>query len=82
MTMEREYEMQTKLCAALVARIQKLHCDESGDTIQAIAVGAVGVLLAAVIFSTMSGVVTNNMSGLFSSVLDGLKNKATSMLGI
>jgi hypothetical protein len=74
--------MRTKTYAALVARIQQFHHDESGDTIQAIAVGAVGVLLAAVIFSTMQGVVKSNMGGLFSSVLDGLKSKASSMLGI
>jgi hypothetical protein len=73
--------MLTTIRSNLIARLRGFHQDEAGDTMQAIAVGAVGVLLASVLFSTISGVITGGsggggggggLSGLFSGFLSGL----------
>jgi hypothetical protein len=74
--------MLTTIRSNLGARLRDFHQDEAGDTMQAIAVGAVGVLLASVLFSTISSVIKGGgssgggggggLSGLFSSFINGL----------
>jgi Flp pilus assembly pilin Flp len=67
-----------------VPRIREFHRDETGDAIQAIAVGAVGVLLSAVIFQTMSSVVKSTdqggVKGLFTNFLSGLAGAAGKLI--
>src|SRR5262249_29944542 len=87
--------MFSKLSDAVVSRARSFHTDEAGDSIQAIAVGAVGVLLASIIFQTMSQVVKGGgnggtggagggggLSGLFSGFLGTMSSGVTSLLGI
>ena len=76
--------MLTTIRSNLIARLRGFHQDEAGDTIQAVAVGAVGLGLAALIFKTMNAAITGSggggggsgggfsLSGLLSSVLGGL----------
>ena len=76
----------------LITRVRGFHRDEDGDTMQAIAVGAVGVLLASVLFSTISSVIKGGgsggsssgggggLSGLFSSFVGGLASGLPSLL--
>jgi hypothetical protein len=81
--------MLTAIRSNLIARLRGLHQDEAGDTMQAIAVGAVGVLLASVLFSTMSGVIQGGnggggggggLSGLFNNFLSGIGSGLPSLL--
>lgn len=76
--------MLTKLQSA-ASRMKRFHEDETGDVVQSIAIGAVGVLLAAVIFNSMSSVVqgkgSNGMQGMFSNFIGGLGEKAGSFFG-
>jgi hypothetical protein len=75
--------MTSTIRSNLIARVRGFHQDEAGDTIQAIAVGAVGVLLAAVIFQTMSNLVKSptGLNGLLSNFLSSLTKGATSSIG-
>jgi hypothetical protein len=83
--------MLTTIRSNLIARLRGFHQDEAGDTMQAIAVGAVGVLLASVIFSTISSVIKGGggsgggggggLSGLFNSFIGGVASGAGSLLG-
>ncbi len=76
--------MLTKLQAA-VSRMKRFHEDEAGDVVQSIAIGAVGVLLAAVIFNSMAGVVqdkgSSGMTGMFGNFIGGLGKKAAGWFG-
>ena len=83
--------MLTTIRSNLIARLRGFHQDEAGDTMQAIAVGAVGVLLASVIFQTMSSVVTGGggggsggggggLMGLFNNFLGGIGGALPSLL--
>lgn len=78
--------MLTRLNAAVVSRVHRFHDDESGDVVQSIAIGAVGVLLAAVIFQSMSGVVkdtsSSGMTGVFKGFLGKLGGAAMSAVGL
>jgi hypothetical protein len=75
--------MLTTIRSNLIARLRGFHQDEAGDTIQAVAVGAVGLGLAALIFKTMTAAIGSgagqsgggggfSFSGLLNSVLGGL----------
>jgi hypothetical protein len=75
--------MLTTIRSNLIARLRGFHQDEAGDTIQAVAVGAVGLGLAALIFKTMTAAIGTgagsggggggfSFSGLLNSVLGGL----------
>jgi len=65
----------------MIASLKALHSDESGDqTIGAIAMGAVGILLAVVMFTTMSGGIKSQgegvmgkLGGLLSGALGSIK---------
>jgi hypothetical protein len=85
--------MLTTIRSNLIARLRGFHQDEAGDTMQAIAVGAVGVLLASVLFSTISSVITGGgsgggggggggggLSGLFGSFINGLASGVGSLI--
>jgi hypothetical protein len=78
--------MLTRINAAVVSRVHLLHDDESGDVVQSIAIGAVGVLLAAVIFQSMSSVVkdtsSSGMTGIFKGFLGKLGSSAMSAIGL
>jgi hypothetical protein len=74
--------MLTKLHAAVVSRARRFHEDEQGDAIQSIAIGAIGVLLAAVIFQAMNGVVQDKgntgLTGILQNLFKGVASGTTS----
>ena len=83
--------MLTTIRSNFGTRLRGFHQDEDGDTMQAIAVGAVGVLLASVLFSTISSVIRGGssgggggggggLSGLFGSFINGLAGGLGSLI--
>jgi hypothetical protein len=63
--------MLTTIRSNLMDRLRGFHQDEAGDTIQAIAVGAVGLGLAALIFKTMSAAISGGSGGSSGGGLSG-----------
>jgi hypothetical protein len=56
--------MLTTIRSNLIARLRGFHQDEDGSvTLETVAIGAVGVLLAAALFSTMSSAISSGGGG-------------------
>ena len=81
--------MLTTIRSNLIARLRGFHQDEAGDTIQAVAVGAVGLGLAALIFKTMSAAISGGgssgsgggLSGAVGSLISGVAGGIGTALG-
>jgi hypothetical protein len=84
--------MLTTIRSNLIARLRGFHQEEDGSvTMETIAIGAVGVLLAAALFTTMSSAISSGSSsgsggggvgGIVGSLVSGLVSKIPSLLGL